>query len=183
MPHTKAVFDWLDENTSSILPVNEIKTYLYVGWCKVTKDWWMTTFVDNIGAEKIGLLEAFEGNFKEFGNRNPGHVEATCGNIKDFEKLYAKDQWDLVYWDHGPEHAESFEMLEDVTTILKKNVKMILYACPWGDCPQEKLYGNDLEKHSVSVYEKHFTDMGMEVKTFGKVDTHAAGELVAWWIK
>jgi len=183
MPHNRAVFDWMDENLADVLPTDEIKSYLYVGWCRVTKEWWMTTLVSNLDIEKVGLLEVFKGNFDKFKAKNPGHVEATLGSIADFAKLYSKGQWDMVYWDHGPEHAESIEMLESVTETLKEYTKVILYACPWGSCPQKEMYGNSFEKHSVPIYEKHFLNMGMEVKTFGEVDTRAAGEIVAWWIK
>lgn len=179
MPHNKVVFDWFDDNLDFFRPMSSM---LYVGWRKRSSLWWLEDFGPKCGVEKFGLVEIFPTNLRDFGDENKEGVLTYNNDIADYEKFGREDEWHTVFWDHGPEHALSKEWLVEVTNMLKKNFKCIIYVCPWGSCPQDSSYGNAREEHAVTIYEKDFEDLGFQfIKTFNKVDTRASGEIVGVW--
>lgn len=176
MPHNKVAFDWLEENVDLFVPTESM---LYVGWRPRSKDWWYTFFGPAIGTKRIGLIEAFEGNFSAF---CVDGVEKFLGDVRKIDEAFERDEWDMVFWDHGPEHAGDENDLRDATILLQDWTSIVLYACPWGTCPQGASNGNKYEEHGVSVYPEFLEGLGMTTKTFGNgPDRGANSEIVAWW--
>jgi len=174
MPHNKPAYDWLDNSVEKFTPTS---SFLYVGWRKGSYLHWVD-YAKKLGAERIGLLEIFKPNLAQFDVEG---IEKHLGDIADLHKMFEKDEWHTVHWDHGPEHALNEEWLGEVTKMLKKNVKRIIYGCPWGLCPQKASYGNDREEHAVTVTKEMLEGFDMEVAAFNTPDTGAGGELIGWW--
>jgi len=178
MPHNKVAFDWMDENWQIFKPMDSI---VNVGWRKGSDTIWVDRFGPKCGATKFGLIEIFKENYQLFSHDK---VIAYHADLADFETVCANENWHTVFWDHGPEHAQSEEQLVEITKMLKRNVQQIIYACPWGHCPQNASYGNKYEEHAVTFLESTVELLEMDsYKTFNYVNTHASGEIISWWKK
>ena len=174
MPHNKIAFDWLESKVDLFKPTSSM---LYVGWRSRSSMWWLDSFAPSIDCSCVGLVEAHKGNFLQF---NREIRSKYLGRIEEVVKEFEVGEWDLLFWDHGPEHAESETSLITATIEFKSIFNKILYACPWGHCSNDAS-GNPHEKHGVTIYEETFKKMGLNVITFNKPDSNAKGELIAWW--
>lgn len=187
MPHTKAAFDQLDNLTPTFRENAKPKSLLYIGWRHDCKRWWYDTFAKQLGITDVGVLEIFEKNFGDLDHR------VWCGEYD--LKLYLGDatkidqtkihpgQYDIIFWDHGPEHV-SKEAFQAVTPLLTQYAgKMLLYCCPWGDWPQGEEDGNKFEVHQWSPTVQDFLDVGLTVVSTGESGQAGEGELIGFSFK
>lgn len=89
------------------------------------------------------------------------------------------DNFDYIFWWHGPEHLEMEEMRQVLTVLEQKAAKLIALACPWGYYPQGAHKGNIHETHLNYLYPSDFKELGYRVRTDGGADW-AGSEIVAW---
>jgi len=182
MPHTKRAFNWMEEHID-IFKKLEPKSFLYVGH-RVTKRWWHEKFCAELGVERKGLVEIFPDNIAiakmELKDDN---IEIIQNDVRCIDKFAVEGEWDIVFWDHGPEHCDE-EDLDPATTILKQYVgKALIYCCPWGRWPQGILYENEWERHRTSVQPEMFERNGMTTVTTGEETVAGEGELIGYWVK
>lgn len=198
MPHTRRVFDWFDSNTELFRKRNP-QSMLYIGWRRDCKPWWHDTFGMNLGVIgkkdptsdssifKSKVLEIFEPNYNDLDQEvwaGRYEVNPVLGDVRRIDQIWPETSFDIVFWDHGPEHV-SAEELKETTEKLKKIAKQhLIYCCPWGSWPQDAEGGNEAERHELAVTEQMFKDMGLTTFTFSKnghPDQENEGEIVGLW--
>lgn len=184
MPHTKRVFDALEANTPWLKKrAGEPKSLLYIGWRKDCKPWWHDTFCPLMGIEKIGVLEVFPKNHADLEQEvwsGRYNVTPVLGDARRIDQVIKKNEYDVIFWDHGPEHVTA-EELRKVTPLLREYAaKLVLYCCPWGDWPQGAEDNNDHEIHRNAVTTEQLTQLGMWVKEFAEPGQRGEGELLAF---
>lgn len=176
MPHTKRAFDLVESLVPGVLErTGPLRSLLYVGWRHDTSPWWIERFAPSIGAERVGVLEGFEKNVQDLGRRGLKVDHVIHANVLA-EGVVVPGEWDIVFWDHGPEHV-TIDELRAVTPKLMSACRVLLYACPWGDWPQGANDGNTLEVHRCQPTPDDFRAMGMEAH--GLVCPGPNGEVVA----
>lgn len=183
MPHVKDAFDLIDRLTPN-WAVFQPRTMLYVGWRHDCHPWWHRTLAPALGIEKVTLLEVFPPNVSDAEEKIwNGYFKVPTnviqGNILEPTRYFNKGEFDVIYWDHGPEHVTKAQF--DVITPILQNMrnKLLLYSCPWGDWPQGAEGKNEHERHLWSVDVKDMQDLGMSVYTVGKPGQQNLGEIVA----
>jgi len=186
MPHVGQAFDWFNNNFDVFKHLN-LKSMLYVGWTTSTKNWWCTTFPDALGIEKIGLIDIFSPNLEK---SKKDHTvsqrvsEYILGNVCELDSILEKGKYDLIFWDHGPEHAPEDGITESLNHLKEYAGKCVITACPWGHFPQGKIGGNEWEIHRFDVLPEHFAPAGYQVVTINTINnTSPCGELIAYYIK
>lgn len=184
MPHTQRVFDALESLIPEIKKLNA-KSLLYVGWRHDCKPWWYDFFCANLSIEKVGVLDIFKRNINDLEIKaweGRYTIKSYLGDVRKINEIVGKKEYDIIFWDHGPEHV-SADDLKVVTPLLAKHSgKMLLYSCPWGFWPQGAEGGNEHEVHRNYVTKEELLDLKMAVTSFGKPDQSNEGELLAWII-
>lgn len=189
MPHTKPAFDALDAMVPDLQKLG-VRSVLYIGWRRDTRPWWYE-FSKSVGATYISVLEAFGPNVEDLRREvQKGTYDLLVyhGDVRKFDEVFKTTDpdghlFDMIFWDHGPEHV-TFDELREVTSCLVKNAgKVVLYAAPWGSWPQGADGGNDLEVHRIDLSPDNLDSLGMKVMSFGGPGQSNAGELVAWKMK
>ena len=170
MPHNKITFEWLEHNSDIF---SGFRSMLYVGWRLESSFWWMDKFGPMIGIERYGLVEAHLPNFKLF----PRDIPKYNSRIEDMK---FDGDWDMLFWDHGPEHSNDMSTLTEAMEKFKSKFDVILCTFPWGKCPNDN-DGNPYEVHNTTIYEEDVIMMGMEYFTFNVKDMGPLGEIVSWW--
>ena len=164
MPHVGQAFQWFKANYDLFKPLN-LKSMLYVGWTASTKHWWCEEFPEKLGIETIGLIDIFKPNLdKARGNPvvKQKVSEFILGDVCKVDTLIEDGKYDLIFWDHGPEHAPEESLTEALETLKKSAAKCVITACPWGHFPQGKIGGNVHEIHQFDVLPDHFEPAGYE---------------------
>jgi hypothetical protein len=179
MPHTKRVFEYFETYVIPFLKQNDCRSMLYVGWRHDCKPWWHDYMAKQLGGS-LGVLEIFPKNVDDLERQvwsgRYDVVSIIPGDARD--PRLTDGMWDVIFWDHGPEHV-TFEELQTATPRLFGYVrKVLVYCCPWGDWPQGAEDGNEHEVHRNAVTTNHLTALGMRVTTFGAEGQENEGELV-----
>lgn len=185
MPHTKAAFDVLE----GMIPLfKEIlgpsPKALYVGWRHDCKPWWHDTFFKGLGTSRIGVVEVFPKNMAELEQLVwAGRYEVDdmyLDDVRNIDLSIDPGQYDLIFWDHGPEHVDE----RDIALLIDKldwlAGKAVLFACPWGEWPQGMEDGNEHEVHRSTIYPETLTRHGMKVVTTGEPGQAGGGEIIAY---
>lgn len=186
MPHTGEAFHAIEKNFSSFKKLG-INSMLYVGWRHDTRPWWYTDFAKSLNARYVSVLEAFGPNVADLKREvDAGKYDVVVhqGDIRKFDELFPNGReekfFDLIFWDHGPEHV-NLDELRQVTDVLAQHAgKIVLYAAPWGSWPQGADGGNQLEIHQVDLMPEHLESLGMVVKSYGGPGQGNVGELISW---
>lgn len=181
MPHVWQAFEWLENNYQLF---SEYKSLIYVGHRHDTKMWWIDKFCKTLlKIEKIALIEIFQPNFEDAVKKLSSHkVTAFLGDVRLIDQFIQKGEYDIVFWDEGPEHVSLKEMRE-TTKKLKKISNCIIYSVPWGHWPQSGEGGNATEEHQYDAEPKHFEKLGMDVITFNQSGQNNSGAMIAYWRK
>lgn len=183
MPHTKPAFEFLDNFSPIIKAQCKPTSMLYVGWRHDGRPWWYDQFGPSLGITRYGILEIFPKNHSDFellvwAGRYKS--EAILGDVRKIDQLVIPGEWDIIFWDHGPEHVTWEDLRETTPRIFGVCGKMLLYACPWGAWPQGMEDGNEHEVHRNFVTEEQFQELGLTTRTFGGPSQALEGELVGW---
>ena len=182
MPHVGQAFDWFEDNWDIFKPL-EIKSMLYVGLTNSTKEWWKNEFCDALGIETVAIIDIFGPNCVCARRRYPD-IEVIQGDVTKIGNHIKREQYDLIFWDHGPEHAEESVLTHALDQLKEYAGKCVITACPWGNFPQKAIYGNAHEEHKFDVFPSHFEPSGYTVVTINTVDVTApCGELISYWIR
>lgn len=186
MPHTKRVFDYFETDMIPRLALLEVKSMLYVGWRHDCKPWWHDHMARQLGVT-LGVLEIFQKNISDLEHLVwEGRYDVKSiiwGDARKPEESIVEGFWDLIFWDHGPEHVDHDDLCTTTPKLLKHAGKMLLYCCPWGNWPQGEEDGNVHEVHRNSVTSEQLSNLGMTVKTFAEPGQQNEGELVGWMFK
>ena len=183
MPHTKAMFDIFEQWMIPHLKDYNIRSMLYVGWRRDCKPWWHDYMAKELGVQDLGVLEIFPKNVADMeqaiwsGRYNCRVIQ---GDARDPKKSIGLHDWDLIFWDHGPEHVTA-EDLRLATEQLSRCCRVLLYCCPWGDWPQGEEDGNAHEVHRNAVTPEQLLDLGFRVRKIGAPGQAGEGELVGIW--
>jgi hypothetical protein len=172
MPTVQSAFDYLTERGSEIF--GQCESMLYVGHRSDTHPWWHQVFAKKLGVTRIAVIDIDKSNLE-----SAGHItkELYRGDIRQDD---APRDFDIVFWDEGPEHLPKEVSLE-VCKHLSEIHRRVLISCPWGYQPQGS-GPNDIEFHHWGPMPEDFQAIGWVAHTFGKmfntVDGH--GNLIAW---
>lgn len=183
MPHTQPAFDVLDRNIVSISERCAPISLLYVGWRRDCKPWWYDKFCHDLGVKKVGVLEIFPRNHAELEQQvwsGRYDVEPILGDVRSIRKHVEPGEYDVIFWDHGPEHVTRKELIDTTTDLCLMAKRLVIYCCPWGEWPQGAEDGNDHEVHEHAVYPEQLQELGMTVITTGSPDQIGEGELIAF---
>lgn len=186
MPHTKRVFDYFESDVIPLLKKLDCKSMLYVGWRRDCKPWWHDYMTKELGGP-LGVLEIFPNNLHDLeqavwsGRYNVASIIA--GDARDPASSLTKGYWDVIFWDHGPEHVSLQDLQECTPKLFEYAGKVLLYCCPWGDWPQGADGGNEHEVHRNSVTAEQLQRLGMKVSCHGLEGQKNEGELIAWKVK
>lgn len=188
MPHMKAAFDRLDQLTEGTFRNLGIRHMLYVGWRHDCHPWWYRKLAPALGVEKITIAEVHPPNAgdaeqKAWNGEFGVNTVIWQGDIRQLPECTTTGIFDMIYWDHGPEHV-SFEDLKKVTpSLVQLSNKLLLYSCPWGHWPQSADGGNEHERHLWDVTPEHMEQLGMLWCTVGEAGQDKGGEIIAWKCK
>ena len=193
MPHVKPAFAHLEKMVDYFRENLHPKSLLYVGWRYDGSPWWYDVFGKQLGIERFGVLEIFPKNISDLEQAIwSGRYDVTpiSGDVRKIDSLVAEGDWDIIYWDHGPEHVSWQDLKECTPKILKSCGKMLLYSAPWGHWPQGEEDGNPNEVHRNSITREQFYELGIgltgsmsQVITFGSPGQSNEGEICGWKIK
>lgn len=178
MPHTGRVFDHFNQGLTVELKKFSPQSMLYVGWRSDCASWWNNQFSQELGIQKIGIIEIYAPNFEGARNRFPSY-DVIHGDVREIEKYTTKGQYDMIFWDHGPEHVSKDDLVACTPKLFDHSGKILLYCCPWGNWPQGAEGGNTNEIH-YDVDKETLTDLGMTVIPFGSPGQSSGGELIAY---
>jgi hypothetical protein len=182
MPHNKVAFDFFESNVIPLLQKAGCKSMLYVGWRHDCKPWWHDYMAKQLGGP-LGVLEIFPKNISDLEHavwNGRYQVDSViAGDARDPGSALVKGFWDVIFWDHGPEHVTWEELKECTPKLLDYAGKALVYCCPWGSWPQGEEDGNPNEVHRNYVTKDHIFELGMTLKTFFDPGQENAGELVA----
>lgn len=134
--------------------LNEIfeksKTILMVGW-RYDSDASFVDFMIDQG-KNVTIVEIYEPNTKNVRSE----VEIHCADILNFN---IEKQYDMLLWQHGPEHVFKSEALDFVDRV-KGKFKHIVFETPYGHNPQGEMYGNIYETHVSEWEESDYIKLG-----------------------
>lgn len=187
MPHVKPAFEFLDAHANEFKELVKPLSLLYIGWRHDGSPWWYDKFGPAMGVTKFGVLEIFPKNVADLemkvwdGRYNVAVIEGDARKIAAFVK---PGEWDVIYWDHGPEHVTWEDLKECTPKLFDVAGKMLLYSAPWGDWPQGMEDGNEHEVHRNSLTLEQFQELGFyNTACFGGPSQTLEGELCGWMIK
>ena len=115
-------------------------------------------------------LEIDEKSVKKAKKSGNQFLNAQLGDVRNIDKIYSENSFDLIFWNQGPEHIkreeweETFKKLEVVAT------KVLYLHCPWG-----KGYDKDTGHLSKSVRKGEFEVFGFKELVHGVEDTRDGG--------
>lgn len=188
MPHTLRAFNVLEAKSSWIRDsIGNPSSMLYIGWTGGSHPWWHRKFCPDLGVSRVGVLEIYTPNFNQLAAEAKGGLfsevkeyELIHGDAREIDKFVQKDRFDIVFWDHGPEHVSWEELQEASKRIFDIAGRMVIYCCPWGKWPQDALGGNESEIHRFDVLPDHFSKLGMKVDMTGGCNQEKEGELIGY---
>lgn len=184
MPHSRHVFEFLDSNITQIKEqLDRPQSFLYIGWRRDCSPWWYDRLCKELEVTRVGVMEIFPKNIIDLQNEVlAGRYDATvtAGDVREIDRYFSAGEWDVIFWDHGPEHVT----LEDLKTTTEKlcNVagKLVIYCCPWGDWPQGIEDMNEHEIHLSSMTDEYLTELGFRVFMFNSPGQDHEGELLGF---
>lgn len=148
---------------------------LYIG-ARIDAHSWLEELLA-VGHE-IYVLEVWPENAAKL-NTGDLDIVVYIGDVRDISDIFPGDDFDYIFYWHGPEHL----YLSEIETVLGKLEKMttrtLALACPFGHYPQEAHAGNPYEEHKSTLYPNFFKYRGFDVATDGYAD-EPGGEIVAW---
>jgi hypothetical protein len=154
---------------------------LYIGWRHDCSPWWHDHMGKELGGP-LGVLEIFPKNLDDLereiwlGRYNVASIIA--GDARDPASHIRKGYWDVIFWDHGPEHVTLEDLKIATPRLIDHAGKALVYCCPWGDWPQGEEDGNCHEVHRNSVTVEQLDSLGLFVTSFARAGQQNEGELV-----
>lgn len=190
MPHTKEMFDWFAAFGIPLFRDERVKSMLYVGWRHDCKPWWYDHMAKALGVTRVGVLEIFPKNITDLEQEvwnGRYECEVIKGDARDPGKSIKPGEWDLIFWDHGPEHVSQEDLKVATEQLYAHAGRALVYCCPWGDWPQGEEDGNPHEVHRNTITDEKLREVGFNtdlcVIHFGQPGQASAGEVAAWRIK
>ncbi len=187
MPHVKPAFEFLEEKASEFNLSVKPASMLYIGWRHDGSPWWYDKFGPKMGVVKYGVLEIFPKNISDLEAKVwEGRYDVTAieGDARSIGSFVKPGEWDIIYWDHGPEHVTWEDLKMCTPSLFAAAGKMLLYSAPWGDWPQGMEDGNEHEVHRNAVSLEQLQELGFtNVVCFGATGQANEGELCSWMIK
>ena len=177
MPHGKRAFEHFNDNVIQELSLLDPESFLYVGWRNGSNLWWKHHFSDRLNIKRVGIIDIYEPNYQQAKLTFPDCV-SIHGDVREIEKHVFPGEYDIIFWDHGPEHVPTNDLVECTPRLFAYAGKALVYCCPWGKWPQGPEGGNAAEVHH-DVDNKTLVDLGMKVTAFGSPGQDNNGELVA----
>tara|TARA_B100001029_G_C15035263_1_gene439705 strand:+ start:164 stop:736 length:573 start_codon:yes stop_codon:yes gene_type:complete len=168
----KTVVEVLKKN---YLGVNSFLNVGFHDWDDKRRHWWVKICDRNNIDWKI--LEIFEPNIKDAIKAGCPKEKISLGNILDFSTY---DDYDCVFFWHGPEHIHKDVFLDKLPDIEKKANKLIIFGMPHGEEIQEAVYGNKYEEHVSAWDEKEWQELGYKTIV---VNDRNPGHITAYKIK
>jgi hypothetical protein len=182
MPHTKRVFDALEEMIPLIRENSDNpKSLLYVGWRHDCKPWWYDTFCKELRIERVGVLEIFPKNISELEQQvwvGRYNLNPVLGDVRSIDQFIGHNTYDVIFWDHGPEHVSWDDLQKCTPLICQVAGRLVMYCCPEGEWPQGAEDGNEHEVHRNAVSKDMFEKLGFLTKSFGRPGQQGEGELL-----
>jgi hypothetical protein len=176
------MFDHFEQSVIPLLKRNGIRSMLYVGWRRDCKPWWHDHMAKELGVTDLGVLEIFPKNVADLEQQVwAGRYDCRViqGDARDPKKSIGLNDWDLIFWDHGPEHVTAEDLKVATEELFRCCRKALLYCCPWGDWPQGEEDGNVHEVHRNAVTKEQLFDLGFTLFSTGAEGQQGEGELVA----
>lgn len=122
----------------------------------------------------IDIVEPFKDNCKIY-DGVIGINKVYNSTIQDFVR---ERTYDVVLWWHGPEHIDINELKPTLDKMETMANKYVILGTPWGNNPQEAIYGNPLEEHKTHLYEENFNKYNYKTNTIGVKDTWNSNLLI-----
>ena len=119
----------------------------------------------------ITLLEIWPDNVQYFEAHGNTFNHIIHGDVRDVDL----DEYDIVFWWHGPEHVKPKEVKPTLAR-LEAVANLIVFACPFGWRRQEAL-PNPYQDHLCALYPEMFDEYS--VRTIGERDKLNA-QMIAW---
>lgn len=123
---------------------------------------------------KIVLLEIWE-PYAALYREDPVIAEVIVGDVREV----ALDDYDVVFWWHGPEHVERGKVGRTLAR-LEARAGLVVVGCPWGRYEQGVVDGNPYQVHRSALYLQDFRRWGYRVVGVGRRDMRGKGFVVAW---
>jgi hypothetical protein len=139
------------------------KSVLMVGW-RYDSDSSFVDFMINEGKD-LTIVEIYEPNTKTIRS----DVNIVCSDILDYE---INKPYDLLLWQHGPEHVFKSEVF-DLIKKIKDKFKYIVLETPYGANDQGEMYGNIYEAHVSEWTEQDYEKLGMNWVKYAGADNNA----------
>jgi len=156
-------FRW--ERLHALLPdVKEFATVLYVGARPQRQDH-LKLF--RIPECSVDIVEIWKPNVIKMRTMKD---LAWIRNIEvgDITKYVPKENYDAVFWWHGPEHVQSEVMESTLKLIESYTNKIIILGNPWGKYLEHSSEKNPYEQHVSHYQPEFFEKFGYVVETHGK---------------
>ena len=178
MPHTQRAFEYMERDVTADLAVLAPESLLYVGWRRGCSSWWDDTFRASlrIPQGRSAVIEIYEDNYRDALRMVP--MKVIHGDAREIERHVFPGEFDVIFWDHGPEHVPSSDLELCTKKLITFAGKALVYCCPWGRWPQGPEGGNVYETH-YEVDDGMLVNLGMRVRRFGAPGQERNGELVA----
>jgi len=96
--------------------------------------------------------------------------KVTVGDVRNIDRFFPPNSWDVVFWCQGPEHIYREEWVDTFEKIQKVLGDVLVIQCPWGSG-----YDDDPGHYSQSIREGEFEQHGFKVLYNGKENTRDAG--------
>ena len=132
----------------------------------------------NCGYE-MTLIEAWYPNISHYMNDKRFAQFLHC-DVREIDKYSQLREHDVMFWWHGPEHLEDYEIPETLKKLEALTTGLIVLGAPWGDYPQDEVDGNKFEIHKTMMRPELLEVLGYNVDTIGKVDVVNENNLLAW---
>jgi hypothetical protein len=112
---------------------------------------------------RITVLEVFKKNYDAICNHRYFEL-VVLGDVRyiSYMNLW-KEQFDVIFWWHGPEHLRYQEAEEVILDLEEMATQSVILGTPWGDVPQGKVGQNVYEAHLSTWGEHNFTELGYQV--------------------
>ncbi len=168
------------ESVATIPDIFENSTMLYIGANKLRTQ--LTDLFENRCSNMtIDVLEIWHENVKYLrGLKKFNGVMQ--GDVREIDKLFKPNSYDIVMWWHGPEHIEIQELAKTLDKLKRVAKKLVILGCPWGIYVQGEEYGNPYEKHISHLTLDFFKNHGFLTSVVGTRDIPGSN-ITAWWKK
>lgn len=126
---------------------NKINSFLNIGfrnWLDPRTQWWIKICKANNIDWKI--VEIFQQNVIDSiaNGCNPNKI--ILGNIRNIDVL---SEAECIFFWHGSEHIEKDEFIQ-LSPKLEAKYAILVFGTPFGEQPQDEIYGNEHEKHLLA---------------------------------